>query len=256
MRGLDQTISTVFTAAVVLACREPPKIQSSADYHEDALMGRIVLVVPLVTSSELGDDRTGVVLSDVARFGASAAFCTQAIKEYERGRIVCANEEQSRTQPALAELERQFAHAEPIAPATLHAVQNVFQVDFALLFRPEYARSSREVSRHWIPGGSLGSDGSHNDPRHCATTNTCVTTRNNTYTTYVVSSVLVDLRTGKTLRSGTLSDHASRTVGRDLGYAEPAPAEPVLKSIMIRLGLSMLGDEQPSLPAVPVQEGV
>jgi hypothetical protein len=228
---------SAFASLLLLGCVQQGKIDDASDDDADLFRGRVVMVLPLATSGELGDERTGIILTDVARFTASAASCEHLVKRIPEVRIVCVNAELSRSEPSLAELETQFALDKSLKPETLTAVQQRFKADFVLLFRPEAVNSSREVVRI---RGLLPREGSSQNDTFACSTKTCGVTRNSTETTYVVSSVLVELRSGTILKRSEQSESAERTVGRDLGYGESGPIEPLLEKAMSELAQTML----------------
>jgi hypothetical protein len=67
-------------------------------------------------------------------------------------------------------------------------------------------------------------------------------TFNETELSYIVSASLVDLQSGKLLRVGVHSGSAVREVRRNLGFAEPPPAAPILEDVMAELGEAVLDD--------------
>lgn len=222
---------------LVLGCVQQVKLDDAGDDDADLFRGKVVLVLPLAVSGELGDERTGIVLTDQARFSASAVSCEHLARRTREVRIVCVNAELSKSEPSVVDLETQFALGKALKEETLSAVQRRFQADFVLLFRPEGVNSSREVVRLRPLIPSEG--GSQNDIYACST-NTCGATRHSTETTYVVSSELVELRSGTILKRSERAESAERTVGRNLGHGESAPVEPLLEKVMSELAESML----------------
>lgn len=69
-----------------------------------------------------------------------------------------------------------------------------------------------------------------------------IQTKNQTELSYTVSAWLVDTQTGKALKSGIHCDDESRTVKRNLGFAEAPAAEPLLTRILVELSEKMLED--------------
>ena len=67
-------------------------------------------------------------------------------------------------------------------------------------------------------------------------------TVSNTELGYTVSASLVDMQSGALLKVGVHSASDSRKEPRNLGFAEPPPAAPLLERIMLALGEKLLAD--------------
>lgn len=234
-RFLTLTRTATCFALLFTSCGASPRIWTSPEYQPHALGG--ILVAPLATSGELGDLRTGVILSDATRWTANAQACTNLAASLPDRHVVCLDIPTLARHPALSRIEHSFALDEPIATDTWWALRSSSGADLALLFRPENANSSQDVSHRRFSRTA----GSQNDVLSCPD-GPCLLTKNETELEYLISARLVDMRTGRTLRTGSYSDRASRTVPRNLGYAEPPPSEILLVRIMVKLGSSMLAD--------------
>lgn len=230
------TRSAPGAAILLVCCSAGPRIWTFAGYK--GRVSRTVLIVPLATSSELGDQRTGVILSDSSRLTASLRSCKYLAESWRDGRIACSDA--FAEDSALSQVEQRFALDQPITSAIWMALRQRTGADTALLFRPESASASHEVNRDRFFAPLKGSS-SQNDQMSCSS-GTCVKTENRTELAYVVSAELIDMGTGRVLRTGIYSDSASRTVPRNLGYAEAPPSEALLVRILVKLGMGMLTD--------------
>ena len=123
-------------ALTLLVACGGPQVRPMADYRSGVLEGKRVLLVPLAVSDPLGDERTGIVLSDAARLRASAAACQRIAQDQDDTKIVCGETGKSQ---AIAELELLFARDQQI-PARLW-----------MRIRNEYVRSTHcsFVQRAW-----------------------------------------------------------------------------------------------------------
>lgn len=230
-------------------CGASPQIKATAAYREGALTRGRVLFVPLSVSQALGDSRTGIILSDQTRAIASDAACGRLSVAEDDLAVVCWSPEQADAEPAFAQVQSMFALDEPVPASVWETLQRKSRATHAILFRPEAVGSSREVSqseRIQSPIVLIGSGGlaatSLLVSGLIAANNTRIETTNETELTYTVSASLVDLRTGKLLKVGLHSGSDSRTVTRNLGFAEPPPAAPILEGVMAELGEAVLDD--------------
>jgi hypothetical protein len=73
-----------------MGCGGARQVKVTTDYHPGA--ARIV-VVPLAVSDELGDARTGIVLSDQARALASDASCKTMAEDSSADHVVCVDQQ-------------------------------------------------------------------------------------------------------------------------------------------------------------------
>jgi hypothetical protein len=156
---------------------------------------------------------------------------------------------QGAAEAALGRVQRLFALDQPIPADVWQGLRAASKATHAILFRPEAVSSSREVSQSTElrspilmigTGGLLATTALVSSLAAAGTARTV--TSNETELNYVVSASLVDLRSGKLLRVGLHSGGASREVKRNLGFAEPPPAAPILEDIMVELGDAVLDD--------------
>jgi hypothetical protein len=227
-----------------------PQVQPTKHYTGEMLTGKRVVFVPLAVSDPLGDERTGIMLSDTTRSVASAGACQELSQSWDDGTLLCVREESGKRAPELVEMERLFAGDKPIPRSAMTALREKSKARYALLFRPESVSSSHEVSReldfHTTPlyagagvpvlgttmivAAMVGADTAHHK------------TVSDTELSYTLSASLVDLDTGTLLKVGVFSGSASRTEERSLGFAETPPAAPILQKIMIALGDEVLDE--------------
>jgi hypothetical protein len=242
-------IGGVVASLLLMGCGASPLIKPTAQYREGALTRGRVLFVPLSVSQALGDRRTGIILSDETRAVASDAACARLSTAGEDPAVVCWNQEKAATEPAFAQVQSMFALDEPVPMSAWQSLRKTSGATHAILFRPEAVGSSREVSQTerlgspilMIGGGGLAAT-SLLVSGLIAANNTRVDTTNETELSYTVSASLVDLRTGNLLKVGLHSGSASRKVTRNLGFAEPPPAAPILEDVMAELGEVVLDD--------------
>jgi hypothetical protein len=233
----------------LMGCGASPQIKATAHFQEGALARGRVLFVPLSVSQALGDQRTGIILSDETRVTASDAACGHLSGAGDDPAVICWSQEQAGTEPAFGQLQSMFALDEVVPSTVWQSLRQSSHATHAILFRPEAVGSSREVSQTErlgspllvIGGGGLAAT-SLLVSGLIAANNKRVVTTNETELTYTVSAALVDLRTGKLLKVGLHSGSASRTVTRNLGFAEPPPAAPILEGVMTELGEAVLDD--------------
>jgi hypothetical protein len=235
-------------SAVLVACGAAPQVRATTDYRDGALEGRRVVLVPLAVSDDLDDERTGIMLSERTRGVASARACKRIEEAWSDGTLVCLDGQGTKGPSALAELELLFALDRPVPVDVLQNVRKASKADHALLFRPESVSSSRETSSKLkgSAGGLVGSGAvlatSAVVSAIIATSTIREVTVSDTELGYTLSASLVDLRTGKVLKVGVHSGSDSRKTERNLGFAEPPPAAPILEDIMVDLGEDVLDD--------------
>lgn len=258
--GLGRRTLSASIALTAAACGGGPQVKATPNYTPKACEGQRVLLVPIAVSDDLGDRRTGVVLSDNARRVASEATCTQLAKSWSKGTLVCPPFDVTGKPAALSELERAFALDAPVPPTVWQTLRGGFQADYALLFRPENVSASNQVERDAPAKGDTaaaargftvgvaalvspaalvgallgGAAASERKPE--------ATTSNRTELNYTLSATLLDMRSGNVLKVGVNQGSAKRDVPRNLGYAEPPPIAPLLEEIMVPLGERMLDD--------------
>ena len=220
-----------------------PQIQSLPDYDSNKLEGHQLLVVPLAVSDELGDERTGVVLSYATAVSASRAACQRLGENTTSAGFVCPDTRATAKDSSVSKLQKLFALDEEVPLELLTSIRRASRADYALLFRPESVSSSREVSKTiqgkgaFLVGGSGGTLAvSGLVSALLVGASTRYVRQGTTDVEYTLSGALIDLQSGKLLRVGVHSDGASRTVNRDLGYAEPPATAPLLEDIMVTLG--------------------
>jgi hypothetical protein len=232
-----------------LGCGASPSLKSTADYRPEALTPGRVLFVPLAVSEPLGDKRTGIILSDETRALASDSACRRLTESWSEPSVVCIEGERGAADSAFGQVQLLFALDQPIPNDLWRELRKTSRATHAILFRPEAVSSSREVSQDTRLGSPIMMIGTGG----LLATTTLVSgllagstahtvTLNETELSYTVSASLVDLQTGKLLRVGVHSGRASREVRRNLGFAEPPPAAPILEGVMVELGEAVLDD--------------
>jgi hypothetical protein len=211
------------------------------DYRKGSLEGKSVLLVPLAVSDPLGDERTGIVLSDAARLQASAAACQRIAQDRDDGKVVCGEGSKS---PVVAELELLFATDQRIPSGVWARLRREYGVEYALLFRPESVVSSQQTGR-------LGHVSKTSPEKPLATAIVVsslfanqdrTTTVNHTEVNYTLSASLVHATDGKLLKVGVHAGSTSRFVEHYEGTAEAPSVEPLLESIMVDLTEELLDD--------------
>lgn len=222
-----------------------PEVQVTKHYRADELAGKRVVFVPLAVSDALGNERTGIMLSDKTRAVASAGACQEVAESWRSGTLVCVREKEGTRAPELLELEGLFAKDAPIPERVWVNLRQKSSAQYALLFRPESVSSSHEV-RETLEGTSTPVIGGQVLPT-TALVSVLVfsaTARpvhvSDTELSYTVSASLVDLHTGQVLKVGVHSGSDSRSEERQLGFAEAPPAAPILEKIMVSLGEEVL----------------
>jgi hypothetical protein len=238
----------VCSSVMAAACGGGPQVQSTPNFRDDALKGSRVLFVPLAVSDDLGDKRTGIILSERTRAYASAAACAELAESWNDGSVVCLDARKAAEIPALGQLARHFALDEPVPEEVWRNVRDASGASHAVLFRPESVASSRDTGYELkgpltplVHGGPMLATSALVAVIVGASTWKQVRV-NNTELTYTVSASLVDMRSGKLLRVGVHSGSDSHTTARDRGFAEAPPAAPILEEIMSGLGESVLDD--------------
>lgn len=239
--------AAALAAVITIGCGGAPRVKATSDFRTGALRHGKVLFVPLAVSQELGDERTGIVLSDGTRALASETACKNVIESLSDPALVCLDQDRAGALPAFAQIQLLFARDQPIPSEVWQALRQATGAHHALLFRPEAVSSSQEVSRKETMRSPLLFLGSGSLLATTALVSGIVAaetirteTNNETELTYVVSASLVDMESGKLLKVGVHSGSDSRTVKHNLGFAEPPPAAPILEKIMTRLGQVLL----------------
>lgn len=226
-----------------------PEVQRTKHYAGKTLAGKRVVFVPLAVSDALGDERTGIMLSDKTRSLASASACQEISQSWGDGTLLCVHERAGKRAPELVEVELLFALDKPIPESAWTALRDKSKAQYALLFRPEGVSSSNEVDRELdffstpLVAGSAATLGTSAVVAAIVGASTVRhKTVSETEVTYTLSASLVDLHTGELLKVGVYSGSDSRTEERSLGFAEAPPAAPILEDIMVSLGEEVLDD--------------
>lgn len=242
---------TFAVSPALCACGGGPQVRATPDYAPKALSGQRILLVPLAVSDELGDKRTGIVLSTEARRLASEKACAALAADWREGSVVCPSS--ASDAKLLGDVQQKFALDEPVPAEVWSTLRSSFHTDYALLFRPESVASSHEVKiknassqernseragRTMVGALSFGVLGAL--LQNGRTIEKEAT--NETELGYTVSAVLVDTRSMKILKAGVHSGSDSKTVTHNFGYAEAPPSAPILEKIMVGLGEKMLDD--------------
>ena len=224
---------------VVVGCASSPVVRTLPEFRETALNGKRVAFLRLAVSDDLGDARTGIVMSARTRTLATRSACEAVSQGWDAGHVVCLIPGKGEPTTELLEIERLYAEDRPIPSSLLKAVGAGTKSDFILLFRPESVTTVQEISQgkkrnHPNPTGPTWTTSGIHPSR--------IQTDNETELSYTVSAVLVNLATMKPLRGGLHSGSASRTVKNNVGFAAAPPAAPILAEIMAELGEAVLDD--------------
>ena len=221
--------------ALVWGCTTTqPIVRTLPEFRSGALNGKRIAFVRIAVSDDLGDERTGIVLSAKTRSVATRSACESVSRAWDVGRVVCLVPEEGEPASEILELERLHAKHRPIPHAVMRAVEAQAKSDYLLLFRPESVDTVQEISQN--VGKNIydqAAGGLQVSP---------IQTDNETELSYTVSAVLVDFGTLKPLRGALHSGSASRTVKNNLGFATAPPAAPLLAEIMAELGEALLDD--------------
>jgi hypothetical protein len=226
----------VLAGALLASCTSAVQVREAPIYRPELVNGRRVLFVPLATSSEFGDQRTDIVLSDSARLAASSAACRRVREGWTEGRLICLAAATMTNTPPLSRAVLLYALDQPIPVQTWSELRKATEAELALLFRPEQTFSAQDVTRELrlcvggLEKARVVACGAHGGLWYT----------NETELIYAISGSLVDMRTGNQLKWGVDSRSASRTVQRDLGYAEGPAVQPMLEELMTELGKEML----------------
>jgi hypothetical protein len=216
------------------------RVKSTHDYRLGALQQRKVAFIPLATSDENQDQRSGLVLRKETRLTAGRNACSTVAADRDEMSIRC-NNEQLWELPLVAEVQRRFALDQPIEMRMWQDLRAASNSDYLLIFRPESASSSRAARPHGVVVAGAGTP-------ILATTaivslivaaDSKVVTNNVAEVTYTVSASLVDLRTGRLLRVGVYS--ASDIY--DVGMGQGAPVGSILERLMTDLGRWVLYED-------------
>src|SRR4051812_17918169 len=81
--------ATALAGVITIGCGGGPQVRATPDFHAGALQHGKVLFVPLAVSEELGDERTGIVLSDATRALASESACKNVVESVNDPALVC-----------------------------------------------------------------------------------------------------------------------------------------------------------------------
>jgi hypothetical protein len=235
-------LSAFSAAGVLTGCGAAPQVKALPDYRPDTLGGKTVLLLPLAVSDDLGDARTGIILSSETRRTASALACHEIASERQEGQVVCIDRSPAGKLPELAELELVFAADKPIPAQLLTKLRMAASADYLLLFRPESVSSSHEVSHDKTLRSNPGMVLLAGPWVAWMLAEEVKTTSNSMDLKYTISAALIEARSGKLLKMGVHSGGDSRKEDRYMGYAEAPPVTPILAEIMSELGQAVLDD--------------
>jgi hypothetical protein len=192
--------------ALAMHCGPRAKFESDPKFSGEALQRVAVLVLPIAVTDDLGDERTGIVLDQQSREQATKLACTSAASIRDDVKIVCFDHpELAASVPLTRDLLLDYARDRAISAERWHDLARRTGASFVLLFRPEAVSASQTTSKKsytaaYFIGAGLSptitalSEGV--GPRVGSVT---------TSRTYTLSSSLVDLREGKTVRVGVQS---------------------------------------------------
>jgi hypothetical protein len=234
---------SVVTLVLVGGCANSPVVRNLPGFRESALSGGRVAFVRLAVSDDLGDARTGIVMSATTRTRATLSACASVSRTWSAGRVICLVPSNGEPAAELLELERFYAKDRPVRRSLLRTIRAKTNSDFMLLFRPENVETEQNISQtralKLFPNstGPVHTTAGVDLPRAQS-----IHTMNETELSYTVSAVLFDLRTMKPLRGALHSRSASRTVKHNVGFAEAPSAVPLLAEIMSELGKAVLDD--------------
>ena len=229
---------------LVAGCAGSPVVSTLPEFREAALTGKRVAIARLAVSDDFGDARTGIVMSARTRTLATRSACESVSQAWDAGHVVCLVSGKDEPTAELLELERLYAEGRPIPRSLFRTIHVSTKSDFILLFRPEGVDAAQTISQRKNPNPFSPSSGGpvHTTAGMDLPAQQTIHTKNETELSYTVSATLVDLRTTKPLRSALHSGRATRTVKRNVGYAEVPSAVPLLAEIMSALGEAVLDD--------------
>lgn len=119
-------------------CGTTSQVERRKGFQAEALQGRAILFLPVAVSDELGDARTGIVLSLKAIRESAAQTCEALREDVSDPTIRCYYDESVRdARPLIQELVQRFAHDAPVSRELLAALANASSCHHVLLFRPE-----------------------------------------------------------------------------------------------------------------------
>src|SRR5688500_55956 len=104
---------------LVAGCARSPVVRTLPGFRESALNGKRVAFARLAVSDDLGDARTGIVMSARTRTLATRSACEAVSQTWDAGRVVCLLPDTGEPTGALLELERIYAQDRPIPPSLL-----------------------------------------------------------------------------------------------------------------------------------------
>jgi hypothetical protein len=245
-----RSVWLALVSVLMVSCAAAPSVMSAPGFKVRALRRAPVLIMPLATSSELGDDRTGVVLRNQSLLDAYKSMCEHAREDLTVIQVQCAYDASAAARPSMRALMLDFAHDRPPARTTLAALNATSGVRYVLLFRPESVDATRSQT---APDAYLQAVATTpaQDPTFASALGQSigyglgqlvasalgvpaggvVTSRR-----YTVSAVLLDLVQGTAARFGA---HSARGVKQGESYPEPAP---ILAEAMYELADAIIED--------------
>jgi hypothetical protein len=102
---------SLVTLVLVGGCASSPVVRNLPEFRESALSGRRVAFVRLAVSDDLGDARTGIVMSARTRTLATLSACASVSRSWSAGRVICLVPSNGEPTAELLELERFYAEA-------------------------------------------------------------------------------------------------------------------------------------------------
>lgn len=234
------------TVATVSGCGASPRIANLPGYSHGMLHRKTLLLLPLATSNEMGDDRSGVVLRNVSVRDAYDAVCKHAKQSLRDVVVECAQDPGAVGAVTLMRsVLASFAHDEPVSKDTCTALAKSTGASFALLFRPEGVEAAHsDASRGPVvhvtqthlhnvsPVANAIGNGMGNFLGTLITMGVFSVTGGpsaSSSRTYAVSAALLNLSTGSPTTIGAFAATATRE-----GDVYPEPA-PILTKAMVEL---------------------
>lgn len=217
-------------------CASGPQVESTSRYRAGMLRREGLLILPIATSSELGDKRSGIVLRDESVINAYKVACEQAREAFTDVVVHCVYDPSVRqTRPAMRALMLDFALDRPTKGPVLTQLSSLADVRYVLLFRPEGVRAAKTgpagTQRSLDDGAgvvaapaaaSVGQAAVHGAIQGfgAAMLGAIPADRGSTSRGYTISAVIVDLKNGSALRYGV---HSAEATEAGVRYPEPAP---------------------------------
>lgn len=257
MYSLVLTWSLVHLAAHIGGCKASAAVQKRPGFEVSELREKQIVLMPLAITSDLGDDRTGIVLDYGSVRDSGMAACEHARESFAHVTIKCFHDRSLiASRPVLNDLLLRFARNQPIPAQTCQALSKGSGAAFALLFRPERVTATREgatggapnshdvpLSQSYNPNASWTANVAGNAIGNMlggllvlALTGDGGAGRTTTTRSYAVSAILVDLRSCEAVAAG-----ARVSTGKRASEEHPAPA-PILTEAMTALSSAIIDD--------------